>query len=208
MLQVLPGWRLDRVGLFYFGMTSRGTPAGRLYGLVQPPRLLSRGQSQERPRPNATPNNDVRTDTCTTPGHRRCGACANEEIRECRKSPWNKAYLGVWPNSGHNIGPIQVGPARGREDWICWFSGVRRAEKPPTNSYRNPTTHDSTKPPFGRLFLWRELCASSRLCGDRPTRSQSCHQRQKERGRSIRAWTLANPSRRLLRPSFRCNGLT
>ena len=35
------------------GKTSRGRPRVRLYGLVQPPRVLTRGQSQERPRLNA-----------------------------------------------------------------------------------------------------------------------------------------------------------
>jgi len=31
--------------------------------LVQPPRVLTRGQSQERPRLNRAPNNDAGTDT-------------------------------------------------------------------------------------------------------------------------------------------------
>ena len=48
---------------FISSTTSRSTPAGRAMRLVQPPRVLTRGQSQEQPRLNHTPNNDVGTDT-------------------------------------------------------------------------------------------------------------------------------------------------
>jgi len=54
---------MDCAGHFYDRHDLPQPPAGSPYGLVQPPRVLTRGQSQERPRPNATPNNDVRTDT-------------------------------------------------------------------------------------------------------------------------------------------------
>ncbi len=95
---------------------------------MQPLRVLTCGQSRERPRLHDTPNNDVRTDTYTTPGHRRAGACANDEVREQRKSLWNKAYPEVWPNAGHNIWPIQVGPVSGQKARSHWLFGVRRAK--------------------------------------------------------------------------------
>ncbi len=66
MLSVPAGFRVDRAGLFsFYGKTDPPPPAGQpsTKGKVQPPRLLSRGQSQEHPVSTVAPKNDAGTDT-------------------------------------------------------------------------------------------------------------------------------------------------
>ena len=59
-------------------------------------------------------------------GTGRAGGLCKRRNLEWRKSLSNKAYFGVWPNFGHNIWPIQVGPVSGRN--ALELLALRRAE--------------------------------------------------------------------------------
>ena len=80
MLWILTGWRLDCAGLFHFRHDLPWHARGSPYGLVQPPRVLTRGQSQEQPCPNHTPNNDVEQTLDDAWETERIGVRAIEEI--------------------------------------------------------------------------------------------------------------------------------